>query len=423
MNKLPGTMLIWCLVAGVGALLLMSATAVLLAADDAPEPATIELFPPTGPLPLGRTSYHWVDDSRESHGASSSATPSAKREVMVHLWYPARQVPGQTTAPYIPGFAAIAATLGEDHLRAESGPAYDGLASARTHVVADAELSSDSRSYPVLLLAHGLRFSSLGYSMLAEELASHGYIVVGTDHPSTALAVLFPDQRVTRFDEAAWTRHVTREETLAFEQDQANRCAEDLVFVLDQLERLQSGALPSQFQRRLDLERVGTLGHSFGGRVVARACQLDERLKAGVILDGFGRTMFLERRPDGSTVAQPMMIQYAVRVPNDRLSQFLGRLQNGGKDLEEELRPVRKEFCESVRGPSYEVVLKMPGVSHESFSDVPLLESDLSAEARPDRQRTMQTIRDYTRAFFDRHVLGRPAPRSNPRPSPRPTWK
>src|SRR5207253_11493274 len=37
---------------------------------------------------------------------------------------------------------------------------------------------------------------------------------------------------------------------------------------------------------RVDLARVGALGHSFGGAVAAHVCAVDPRFKAGVDLDG-----------------------------------------------------------------------------------------------------------------------------------------
>ncbi len=306
MTRLPCTLPAACLLA-IGAIhLLPLFSGVLVVGQEVGGREAIELTPPTGPMPLGRTSYHWADSP-----PTAAAEGDAACEVMVHLWYPAASTQEQETADYIPGFELIETAIGKEHLRDEAGPAYAGLSSAKTHVVADAQLSSESPTYPVLLLAHGLRFSSLGYSMLCEELASHGYVVVGVDQPATAMAVLFPEKRVARFDEARWTEHKTREETLAFEQQQVNRCAQEFGFVLDQLQRLQSGMIPSQFQGRLDLDRVGIIGHSFGGRVAARACQLDSRLNAGAILDSFGRTMTVERKPDGSTMEQPIMLQYA----------------------------------------------------------------------------------------------------------------
>jgi dienelactone hydrolase len=377
-----------------------------LFAQESAANTAIELLPPTGPLRLGRTSFHWIDAA----GVRPEAEPGTKREVMAHVWYPTHAETIAAPAPYIPGFATIRAALGEANLKDAAGEAYDALSTARTHVIADAPLSADSARYPVLLLSHGLRHSSLGYSMLAEDLASHGYIVVGVDHPATALVVLFPDQRITRFSEVLWTQRRSAGETRAFERENVERCAEDLVFVLNQLELLESGAIASRFHGRLDLARVGVLGHSFGARVAARACQLDKRLKAGLIIDGFGRTMTVDKNPDGSTIEQPMMVQYARRVPSSGIPRLLALLQTPGKDLEEELRQVRKEFCESVKGGSYEVTLSTPGIVHESFSDILLLQSGRSEEIVKNHRKAMEITRDYTRAFFDRHVRGLLAP-------------
>jgi dienelactone hydrolase len=226
----------------------------------------------------------------------------------------------------------------------------------------------------------------------------------------TAFAVLFPEKRVTLFNESLWTKRRTPVESREFERQRVEFCAEDLVFVLDRLEQLESGAILSPFQGRLDLARIGVFGHSFGGRVAARACQLDNRLKAGIICDAFGRSMTVEKNPNGSTVEQPMMVQYARRVPLHGWARTQALLQTPGSDLEAELSAARKEFCESVAAGCYEVTLNTPGIVHESFSDMPLLESGQSEATRRSQKRAMEITRSCTRAFFDRHLLGRPAP-------------
>ena len=120
--------------------------------------------------------------------------------------------------------------------------------------------------------------------------------------------------------------------------------------------------------------------------------------------------MTVEKRPDGSTLEVPIMLQYVRRVPQRGISRFLAILQTPGRDLEDELRRVREEFCQSVKADSYEVTFETPGIVHESFSDILLLESDQSEETRQNRTRAMQLIREYTRGFFDRYLRGLPAP-------------
>ena len=244
--------------------------------------------------------------------------------------------------------------------------------------------------------------------MLAEDLASHGYVVVGLDLPAIAYAVRFPDKRVTRFSEATWTQPRSPEETQVFERQVVEGCGQDAVFAIDQLERLESGELPSQFQSRLDLARLGIVGHSFGGER-ARACQLDKRLKAESAVDSFGRTMTVEKRPDGSTLDQPMMVQYVRRVPRQGISRILAA-ETPGKDLEAELRRRDKSFArrqsrqlQKSRSTRRALLTRVLAISSCS-------KSGQSEETRKNRARAMQLTRDYTRAFFDRHVRDLPAP-------------
>ena len=124
-----------------------------------------------------------------------------------------------------PNSCAIEAALGAENLKHEIGASYEALGTAQTHAVENAELSSSSEKYPVLLIFHGLRFNFLGYSMLAEDLASHGYIVVGIDFPAIAFAVNYPDGRMTRFSEATWSRPCSPDEAREFERSVVDQCA------------------------------------------------------------------------------------------------------------------------------------------------------------------------------------------------------
>src|SRR5262245_47139792 len=54
---------------------------------------------PGGPFDVGRINYHWIDNSRPE---PLSDVPGAKRELMVHVWYPASHTPNPTPAPYFP---------------------------------------------------------------------------------------------------------------------------------------------------------------------------------------------------------------------------------------------------------------------------------------------------------------------------------
>jgi hypothetical protein len=55
---------------------------------------------------------------------------------------------------------------------------------------------------------------------------------------------------------------------------------------------------------------------------------------------------------------------------------------------------------------SYRVTLSMPGVSHASFGDQPILQAGDDTGRREQAVRNLETIRAYTRAFFDQSLRG-----------------
>jgi dienelactone hydrolase len=124
------------------------------------------------------------------------------------------------------------------------------------------------------------------YSTLAEDLASHGYVVVGIDAPYRTGRVIFPDGRVIE-------RRPENNPEL-FEGEELTRLADkllaawtgDIAFVLDRLEQLNTSDSTGKFTGRLDMTRVGVFGHSFGGAQAAQFCSQDSRCKAGIDVDG-----------------------------------------------------------------------------------------------------------------------------------------
>ncbi|MFE2556856.1 acetylhydrolase [Streptomyces sp. NPDC059352] len=189
---------------------------------------------------------------------------------MITVLYPARTVRGYPRAPQL--------TPVEARYFAELAPLVrPGLPAAGvdwgatlTHGHLDAPALPGRR--PVLLYSPGGGdFRTLG-TTLAEDLASHGRIVVLIDHPGDAsqvelpsgvrLTVLRPDPDPTVFRTMIDTR------------------VADLRFVLDRL-----GSL--SLAPAMDLRRTGVYGHSAGGTAAVHALAADDRLSAGVNLEGY----------------------------------------------------------------------------------------------------------------------------------------
>ncbi|PYV05482.1 MAG: hypothetical protein DMG26_05195 [Acidobacteria bacterium] len=155
----------------------------------------------------------------------------------------------------------------------------------QVHAIPDAPVSAAQPGYPVLIFSTGYGRVPTDYTVLAEDLASHGYVVVGIANTYSAPVVAFPDGRVvSRVREAALP-----EGSRLAEKTAADRLvmvwAEDVIFVIDQLDRLSTDA-SGGFFGRLDVTRLGVFGHSFGGAAAVEACSRDSRCKAAVDIDG-----------------------------------------------------------------------------------------------------------------------------------------
>lgn len=140
--------------------------------------SSLELPSPTGPFAVGRVGTTWVDTARVDPFAPP---PAQRRELVVWIWYPAKRSDRAQTAEYLPGpwrraLAEHAGVLLTQFLSRNP-------AKVRGHSLEGADIAQDSLTYPVVIFRSGIGALALQYTTLVEDLASHGYIVVGADTP------------------------------------------------------------------------------------------------------------------------------------------------------------------------------------------------------------------------------------------------
>ena len=217
---------------------------------------------------MGRVSYDWVDPARTEIYA---ANPEDRRELVVFVWYPAKPQPAVEFAPYLPpAWAPAVEFLGLN------------VAGLRSHAIPEAAVAADTPAYPVLVLSPS-GFPPLLLGAIAEELASHGFVVVGVNHTYETTVTAFADGRIVPMNPAA-TGGALGPQTGSYEEvfrQRASVCeykAADLASIAGQLERLNTD--PTQLLAgRLDLARVAALGHSFGGNAALEWCRTDPALR------------------------------------------------------------------------------------------------------------------------------------------------
>src|SRR6202158_1297645 len=146
---------------------------------------------PTGPYTVGRVIYDWSDDAKLD---ALAPVPGTKRELLVWIWYPSGAVQSVAMDDYLPA-----------QMRAAAGPPGGplklltrDLSKVHTHSTRNSDVAPQQRSYPVVIMRAGASLEVWNYSTLADDLASHGYVVVGFDAPYRSFAVVFPDGRVMK---------------------------------------------------------------------------------------------------------------------------------------------------------------------------------------------------------------------------------
>ncbi|MFH8841021.1 alpha/beta hydrolase family protein [Streptomyces sp. NPDC017868] len=249
---------------GAAALLLGPGTGAARAADG---PTALRLPAPTGPHPVGLRTFVLTDSGR-----ADPWEPGIVRQVKISVLYPARTVDGFPRAPQLTPdeadyFAVLAPRVHPGLPEVGAGVDWGAVL---THGHVDAPPLPGRR--PVLLYTPGGGDSRTLGTALAEDFASHGRIVVLVDHPGDASQVELPGG--------------TRTTVLRGEPDPATfrtmidtRVA-DLRLVLDRLPGLPLAPV-------MDPRRIGVYGHSAGGTAAVHALAGDDRIAAGVNLEGY----------------------------------------------------------------------------------------------------------------------------------------
>ncbi|MFZ4895448.1 alpha/beta hydrolase family protein [Plantibacter sp. Mn2098] len=257
---------------------------------------------PTGQNAVGVASHVWTDPTRDARGGS---TAGQERSLPVTVWYPAAETGPQSS--YLPNAAAASALttalakqygapplLFDSLLRAKSNASWQSAPVQSS----PAQSPAAQGTRPVVIASPGFASTRWFFTSWAEELASHGIIVIAVDHPYDAAATEPADGSIA-LDEA----HTTGND--AQDQAAADRAVEiraaDVRAVIDHL----ASAPPTPDLTDADLTRIVAAGHSAGGATAIEAARLDPRIVGVVDIDG------MPRSPAGTRLTQPLVVVVA----------------------------------------------------------------------------------------------------------------
>jgi len=364
-------MLAAALTAGIGAAVPLGVARHAWAAPTAAGPVQLTLPLPTGPHPVGTAPLHLVDTSRPDPVAG----PGHHRELMASVWYPARDVRRYPLAPWTSPAVSRALLTNADF------PADIAVAPLTAGREA-APVLRTGRRLPVVVFSHGAHDHRADTTIVVQELASHGYVVVTVDHTYDAFSQ-FPGGRLTVPSDDSTPRDFAR----------------DIRFVLDVVEGLAAGRNPDADQRplpagllgALDPQRIGMFGWSKGATATAFVMSEDQRVRAGLSFDG-------PMQPTVTTgLDRPFMLMTA--------------------DHTRAAQPSVAEFWSHLRG--WRLNIQAEGAIHWSYTDGQVLIPQLAKavgmsdeELRGwigtlDPARAVRIQQAYPLAFFDLHLRHR----------------
>ncbi|MEU3742035.1 alpha/beta hydrolase [Streptomyces sp. NPDC032198] len=373
------------------------------ASPSAPAEAGLSLPRPSGAYEIGRDTLHLVDDERRDPWMPSAGS----RELMVSVFYPAgRGGSGgggvSARAPYLATEEAELLLKGQ-----KLDKLYDAeqLTSVRTNARSAARPARGK--HPLVVLSPGFTLHRATLSALAEELASHGYVVAVVDHAYESFGTEFPGAKdssrirtcvACEKVEDAPGGDAGEKKMLA---KAARNRASDIFFVIDELTGAKSSGdeptgRPRPADKRhpdyaalIDPRRIGAAGHSLGGNAAAVAAGTDHRIRAAANLDG----TFFAPVPSAGT-GRPVLM--------------LGTREGHNPRAEDVTWPRQWD-----RLHGWKRWLTVADSGHLTFTDLPILGGQLNMtdpSAPLSGERSGQITAAYVTAFFDQHLRDRHRP-------------
>ena len=362
---------------------------------------------PSGPYSVGTRNLYLVDTNRSE---TFTSDPNDHREVCARVWYPAESSAGRNHVRYVENAKERGIIL----TRQTPFPSFifDHLSLVETHSYRDAEMLKGQEPFPIIIFSHAYWGGILQNTVLMEELASHGYVVVSIGHAYETPYSIEMDGTLKAFDpfnEEYQLRSTERKAGKPIEQkiiqtqdhqeletlfralcakrpktmESIRIWADDISFIVDELEEMNSGN--GAFAGRLDTDCVGVIGHSMGGTASGQVCLTDKRCRAGINMDGIQLGDMLDRH-----LRSPFMFMH-----HDNIGAS-NKMPN-------------RILFERSEGPAYLVLIR--GTKHMNFSDFSLYGYGSIARlsgviGRIHGKRCMRILSDYVLAFFNKHLKG-----------------
>lgn len=350
-----------------------------------------QLDPVTLPAPNGEYAVSRVDRDLTDEAREESFTDDEDdvRRLLVTFYYPAEPAADAAYAPYAsePVRRALASSVGVPY-------AISGLINPQVY----ADQPAAAGTFPVLIFSPGFGAQPTFYTAQLTEIASHGYIIAVIAHTYSVPAAVFPNGDVITANTAGTN--------LDGDDDVFNVWVDDAAFVVDSLPAVNTD--DPVLAGALNLTQVGVFGHSFGGALAATLVAQDDRVLAGINMDGS-----LQGAASRGEIEIGKPFLHMSSAAPDVTDEDLAALGITRQQLDEFTTAMNQQFATAYATAQPGYMLTIDQTAHMSYAiDViyaaPLFGGMIGAETTGTlaADDMLGTVSAYTLAFFDQYVRG-----------------
>ena len=332
---------------------------------------------PSGSYKVGTQLFYWTDSDRDEW---FSEIDGDKRELVVQVWYPSNNTSDETD-PWLDNISIREEAI-MDNFKV---PKF--IAKSIDRVDTDTFVESSpvtNKIFPIIIFSHGFEGFRSQNTTQIQELVSNGYIVFALDHTYDATLTVMPDGRaIPRAKRYCYD--CPPDEFYDVFIPQINTRISDIKFLINQIEKIKSGDIESNFSKSIDTDNIGIFGHSFGGGTSLATSILDSRIKSCLSLDGWYAPV------------HPEVYNQGLSIPFLHLGQVEWSTPKNYEIL--------NLILESKVNEGYK--LSLEGAHHYDFTDAPhlsKLSSSFKLSSDLDSDEILLVTNTAVLGFFDEHL-------------------
>lgn len=283
------------------------------------------------------------------------------------------------------------------------------LRNIKTNIYNNAPIREGRNTYPVILQSTGLGCPRDYMTFNIEALVNAGYVVFTIEHLYDSMLSVFPDGTIVT--------SVKNEFTQEEKDELINIRRADILFVLDELKKLNEE--DEVINNKLDLDKVGVIGHSLGGAAVFRASKCDSRIKATVLFDASLQFMDLTKEIKANEKLYTPLLNFR-RGSFDYETSMTELINYCKESTDAETFKKHVTIYDNVLTSSknnqknlfnylsgYKSFIKLNGSTHITFNDYSIVKGQLMESDNLSSAKAHEVINNITIKFFNEFLLSR----------------